>query len=55
MNRFAAQCTSLHLEIEVRFSVTAFSYRRQRSRVNKTLGMILLVLGLFGLAWGGFT
>jgi hypothetical protein len=23
--------------------------------VNKTLGMILVVLGLFGLAWGGFT
>jgi hypothetical protein len=23
--------------------------------VNKTLEMILVVLGLFGLAWGGFT
>jgi len=23
--------------------------------VNKTLGMILIGLGLFGLAWGGFT
>ena len=23
--------------------------------VNKTLGMILIALGLFGLAWGGFT
>ena len=23
--------------------------------MNKTLGMILVVLGLFGLAWGGFT
>lgn len=23
--------------------------------MNKTLGMILIVLGLFGLAWGGFT
>jgi hypothetical protein len=23
--------------------------------VNKTLGVILIVLGLFGLAWGGFT
>jgi uncharacterized membrane protein YidH (DUF202 family) len=23
--------------------------------VNKTLGIILIVLGLFGLAWGGFT
>jgi len=23
--------------------------------VNKTLGMILVALGLFGLAWGGFT
>jgi hypothetical protein len=22
--------------------------------VNKTLGMILIALGLFGLAWGGF-
>jgi len=22
--------------------------------VNKTLGIILIVLGLFGLAWGGF-
>jgi len=23
--------------------------------VNKTIGIILIVLGLFGLAWGGFT
>jgi hypothetical protein len=23
--------------------------------VNKTLGIILIVLGLFGLGWGGFT
>lgn len=23
--------------------------------MNKTLGIILMVLGLFGLAWGGFT
>ena len=23
--------------------------------VNKTFGVILIVLGLFGLAWGGFT
>ena len=23
--------------------------------MNKTLGMILIVLGLLGLAWGGFT
>jgi hypothetical protein len=23
--------------------------------VNKPLGLILIVLGLFGLAWGGFT
>jgi hypothetical protein len=23
--------------------------------VNKTLGTILIALGLFGLAWGGFT
>jgi uncharacterized membrane protein HdeD (DUF308 family) len=23
--------------------------------VSKTLGIILIVLGLFGLAWGGFT
>jgi hypothetical protein len=23
--------------------------------VNKTLGVILVILGLFGLAWGGFT
>jgi hypothetical protein len=23
--------------------------------VNKTLGVVLIVLGLFGLAWGGFT
>jgi hypothetical protein len=27
----------------------------KESAVNKTLGMILVVLGLFGLAWGGFT
>jgi hypothetical protein len=23
--------------------------------VNKTIGIILIALGLFGLAWGGFT
>ena len=23
--------------------------------MNKTLGIILIVVGLFGLAWGGFT
>ena len=23
--------------------------------MNKTLGVILIVVGLFGLAWGGFT
>lgn len=23
--------------------------------MNKTIGVILVVLGLFGLAWGGFT
>ncbi len=23
--------------------------------MNKTLGIILVVLGLFGIAWGGFT
>jgi len=23
--------------------------------MNKTVGMILIVVGLFGLAWGGFT
>jgi hypothetical protein len=26
----------------------------KESVVNKTLGMILIVVGLFGLAWGGF-
>jgi drug/metabolite transporter (DMT)-like permease len=23
--------------------------------VNRTIGIVLIVLGLFGLAWGGFT
>jgi hypothetical protein len=27
----------------------------KEATVNKTLGIILIVLGLFGLAWGGFT
>ena len=27
----------------------------KEAAVNKTLGVILIVLGLFGLAWGGFT
>ena len=27
----------------------------EESATNKTLGMILIALGLFGLAWGGFT
>jgi hypothetical protein len=34
----------------------AFSNRRQKEiTVNKTLGIILIVLGLVGLAWGGFS
>jgi len=28
---------------------------RRITAVNKTLGIILIVLGLLGLAWGGFT
>jgi hypothetical protein len=37
-------------------SVAAFGHRRQKeAAVNKTLGMILVVLSLFGLVWGGFT
>jgi hypothetical protein len=37
--------------------VVAGSYRTaaEGAAVNKTLGIILIVLGLFGLAWGGFT
>ena len=27
----------------------------KEAAVNKTFGVILIVLGLFGLAWGGFT
>ena len=27
----------------------------KEAAANKTLGLILIVLGLFGLAWGGFT
>ena len=27
----------------------------KEAAVNKTFGIILIVLGLFGLAWGGFT
>ena len=27
----------------------------KEAAVNKTLGVVLIVLGLFGLAWGGFT
>jgi hypothetical protein len=27
----------------------------KETAVNKTLGIILIVLGLFGLIWGGFT
>jgi hypothetical protein len=37
--------------------VTA-GYRRRKPKeatLNKTLGVILIALGLFGLAWGGFT
>ncbi len=35
-------------------SHTELPYPREAA-VNKTLGVILIVLGLFGLAWGGFT
>jgi hypothetical protein len=27
----------------------------KEAAVNKTFGMILIALGLFGIAWGGFT
>jgi drug/metabolite transporter (DMT)-like permease len=27
----------------------------REATMNKTLGIVLIVLGLFGLAWGGFT
>ena len=27
----------------------------REAAINKTLGIVLIVLGLFGLAWGGFT
>jgi drug/metabolite transporter (DMT)-like permease len=27
----------------------------KEAAMNKTLGIVLIVLGLFGLAWGGFT
>jgi hypothetical protein len=36
-------------------SSTASYRRRKEAAVNKTLGIILIALGLFGLAWGGFT
>src|ERR1039457_7016678 len=35
--------------------VVAGSCRHRKKRLNKTFGIILIVLGLFGLAWGGFT
>lgn len=28
---------------------------KKENAVNKILGIVLIVLGLFGLAWGGFT
>jgi hypothetical protein len=38
-------------------SVTAgYRWRKPKeATVNKTLGIILIALGLLGLAWGGFT
>ena len=50
-------CIQLDLKIlRSDCSVTACSHRRHKeAAVNKVLGMILVALGLFGLAWGGFT
>jgi hypothetical protein len=31
------------------------SFSAKEAVVNKTLGIVLIALGLFGLAWGGFT
>jgi drug/metabolite transporter (DMT)-like permease len=28
---------------------------KEKAAMNKTFGIILIVVGLFGLAWGGFT
>jgi drug/metabolite transporter (DMT)-like permease len=35
--------------------IAAASVLVRITAVNKTLGIILIVLGLLGLAWGGFT
>ena len=44
--------TGLHTFGQRWLQVTAAS---EGNRVNRTLGIILIVLGLLGLAWGGFT
>ena len=31
------------------------SFSAKEAVVNKALGIVLIALGLFGLAWGGFT
>jgi drug/metabolite transporter (DMT)-like permease len=37
------------------FSRIASDRRLKEVAVNKILGIILIALGIFGLAWGGFT
>jgi hypothetical protein len=39
----------------LRFLRHCFWPSSKEAVVNKTFGVILVVLGLFGLAWGGFT
>ena len=45
--------TRLH-RVKIR-SDTELPVTQGSAAMNKTLGIILIALGLFGLAWGGFT
>ena len=60
MKAFSAQCTLPPRDGNSRQCCVQMRSHAElpppkEAAVNKTLGIILIVLGLFGLAWGGFT
>ena len=56
MNQPLGQCTLVRLRKLLRVRVLRHCWLPpDGGAVNKTLGIILIALGLFGLAWGGFT
>ena len=55
MNRLLRSARRSHLTDAGQLRRHCLATVRKEGAMNKTLGLILIVLGLLGLAWGGFT